>query len=191
MKIFTNMFNIKSNSAKVNPINLLPVFRQSPTLTDDKINAYRTAAYALIPRDSVGSEKSDVLVLKNSTGVFLPGGGVDEIDGLGEDIPHRQFLKLCEETIKREMEEEIGDSPIQIEECVYEAIQVFHSPKAGKVIKQRCVFFEVFLEDGDSIDSSTISPDNTGKILWLPHPYNANWFHQAQKRALFDNAVKW
>jgi 8-oxo-dGTP pyrophosphatase MutT (NUDIX family) len=182
MKIFINK---SSDNGQADRIRKLPVFRQNSSLTDDKVTSYRTAAYGIIPTDI--DQDPTIVILRNSTGVFLPGGGVDDIEGLGLKESGKSLYKKCELALRREIEEELGE---EFEKAIYdielrwEAIQIFHSPKANKVIKQRCVFYTVLIDYEKAGGHPSESPDNTGDIDFLTAPFKDNWFHKAQEESL-------
>jgi 8-oxo-dGTP pyrophosphatase MutT (NUDIX family) len=181
MKIYIH----QSANTQADKIKKLPVFRQNSSLTDDKVNSYRTAAYGIIPTDI--DKDPTIIILKNSTGVFLPGGGVDDIEGLGLTESSTSFYAKCEEALKREVEEELGaefEQAIYDIQPVWEALQVFHSPKANKTIKQRCVFYTVQIDYEKAGGHPSESPDNTGAIDFLKAPFKTNWFHKAQEEAV-------
>lgn len=166
-------FPLYSGLAK---LSHLPVFKQNEDL-GDSFNQ-RVGVYAI-----VFNQLTDVLALNSSLGYLLPGGGVDDMEGLGVKLPLSIFYGKCKENLIRELAEEIGEDfarYAKLKMRMFESIQYFYSPNTSKAIEMRCVFYTV--ESSASPDKE--SPDNTGDIVWVPAPYNVNWFHKSQEYAV-------
>lgn len=117
----------------------------------------RPAAYAVIKND-----EGAFAVVGEGSGYFLPGGGSETVES-------------PEETVNREVKEEIGRS-IRIARKIGEAIQYFHAE--GRFYQMNAVFFAAEFTDELFIEGEC-------ELLWLtPVELGQKLFHECHKWAI-------
>lgn len=137
----------------------------------------REGSYGFLLNDAM----NEVLLLKNSRGFFLPGGGVD----CGE---------CCEACLKREFEEETG-MKVSIGTYITEGSLVDKTPK-GEYLDMKGKFFEVISMDFDTDDYEDhrkvwVKLEDAAEVLHLEHQaWAANQYEEFVKKRK-DKEMVW